>query len=147
LVYGVCMKYLGNKSDARKAVQAIFEKVTVEIIKDEPLHFRNWLFQITMVYCTKQQNTNKNNQIDVTDTIHPLDDNLFRPDLLRDCVKQLLPDERTVIDQFYKQNKSYRQIAERLDKTEEEIAYFIDTAKVQISNYLNKSSQKNSDVE
>lgn len=51
LVYGVCLKYLHDREDARDAVMDIFEKLIIEfkiyIIRD----IKSWLYVLTRNYC------------------------------------------------------------------------------------------------
>ena len=47
LIYGVALKYLGDRGDAQDAVMHIFEKLVTEIPRHEIGNFKSWLYVIT----------------------------------------------------------------------------------------------------
>ena len=57
LVYGVCLKYLGNREDAKDAVMEIFEKLVAEISRHDIRKFSSWLYVISKNYCLMQIRT------------------------------------------------------------------------------------------
>jgi len=46
LVYGVCLKYLGNAEDSRDATIEIFEKLLEDLKKHDVEHFKSWLYSV-----------------------------------------------------------------------------------------------------
>jgi RNA polymerase sigma-70 factor (ECF subfamily) len=51
LVYGVCLKYMDDKDDAKDAVMEIFEDLPDLIVKHEIRNFKSWLHSVTRNHC------------------------------------------------------------------------------------------------
>jgi DNA-directed RNA polymerase specialized sigma24 family protein len=51
LVYGVCLKYLGDREQCKDAVLRIYEKLGAELLRHEVLHFRGWLHVLVRNHC------------------------------------------------------------------------------------------------
>jgi RNA polymerase sigma factor (sigma-70 family) len=51
LVYGVSLKYLDDKDDAKDAVMEIFEGLLEDIPRHEIQNFKNWLHAVTRNHC------------------------------------------------------------------------------------------------
>ncbi len=59
LVYGVSLKYLGNREDAKDVVMQIFEKLIIDLPGQEVRNFKSWLYVLTKNYCLMQIRSNK----------------------------------------------------------------------------------------
>ena len=59
LVYGVCLKYLKDRDESKDAVMQIFEKLIIEIPKQNIENFRSWLHVVTKNYCLMQLRSEK----------------------------------------------------------------------------------------
>jgi RNA polymerase sigma-70 factor (ECF subfamily) len=51
LVYGVCLKYLDDKDDAKDAVMEIFEGLMEDILSHDIHNFKSWLHSVTRNHC------------------------------------------------------------------------------------------------
>lgn len=51
LVYGVCLKYLDDKDDAKDAVMEIFEGLMEDILRHDIHNFKSWLHSVTRNHC------------------------------------------------------------------------------------------------
>ena len=51
LIFGVCIKYLKNASDSEDAVMEIFEKLHLDLKKNEVEHFKSWLYTVARNHC------------------------------------------------------------------------------------------------
>jgi RNA polymerase sigma-70 factor (ECF subfamily) len=51
LVYGVSLKYLADRDDAKDAVMEIFEGLFEDILKNEIHNFKSWLHTVTRNHC------------------------------------------------------------------------------------------------
>ncbi|MBZ0247290.1 MAG: sigma-70 family RNA polymerase sigma factor, partial [Cyclobacteriaceae bacterium] len=51
LVYGVCLKYLKDRDDAKDAVMQIFEKLSQSLKDHEIEYFKSWLYSTTRNHC------------------------------------------------------------------------------------------------
>jgi RNA polymerase sigma-70 factor (ECF subfamily) len=142
LVYGVSLKYLKNREAAQDAAMQIFEKLTVEAIRQEIGHFRNWLFVVTKNHCLmelRKQNAEderfKNwaeEEKEIMESgfeMHPLDEDSRLNEALRDCIKNLNVQQRDCIDMFYFKKKSYNDIAVLLKYDEKNVKSYIQNGK------------------
>lgn len=59
LVFGVCLKYLDDKDDAKDAVMEIFEGLMEDIPAYEILNFKSWLHSVTRNHCLMKLRKNK----------------------------------------------------------------------------------------
>ncbi|NRB63553.1 MAG: sigma-70 family RNA polymerase sigma factor [Saprospiraceae bacterium] len=123
MVYGVCLKYLKNQVEAEDAVMAIFEEL-IEKAKNHNIDsFRPWLYVLTRNYCLQFLRKQQRKPIDAFDPhrmyftaeLHPLVENYEEnPNLknLQTCLDQLNTQQKACIEQFYYQDKSYKEISE-----------------------------------
>ncbi|HEX3934545.1 MAG TPA: sigma-70 family RNA polymerase sigma factor, partial [Puia sp.] len=120
LLYGVCLKYLGEPETAKDAVMDIFEELVQKLLKHDVAQFKGWLYTLAKNHCLmKLRSTGKTrvqpfdpDLMQTADDLH-LKDKLEQEeqfDQLSACIEALPPDQRTVIRQFYLQNKCYKEI-------------------------------------
>jgi RNA polymerase sigma factor (sigma-70 family) len=120
LVYGVCLKYLPDPETARDAVMAIFEELVQKLHKHEVENFRGWLYTLAKNHCLmllRSSGRIKTNQLDpdrmqMEQDVH-LDGILEkedRLDKLSKCLDTLSPEQRSTVEFFYLQNRSYKEI-------------------------------------
>jgi len=51
MVYGLCLKYLGNEADAQDAVMDLFEEVSGKIKQYDIQNFHTWLYSVVKNHC------------------------------------------------------------------------------------------------
>jgi RNA polymerase sigma-70 factor (ECF subfamily) len=130
LVYGVCLKYLGDREAAKDAVMQIFEKLIIEIPKRDIGNFKPWLHVMAKNHCLMQLRSGKTrlkqkekmlseadffmeNSYDLHhDNEHALDRDI---EALKKCVEQLKHEQKECVKLFYLEEKSYRDISGLLD--------------------------------
>ena len=143
LVYGVCLKYLKNRDESKDAVMQIFEKLIVEIPKQQIENFKNWLYVVTKNYCLMQLRTKKTiagkSKEWMTESIifmenipalHPIDDD--EPDIdkeLEKCIEKLKGEQKECILMFYYENRCYNEIALNLNLDEKKVKSHLQNAK------------------
>ena len=120
LVYGVCLKYLGEPETAKDAVMAIFEELAQKLHKHQVAHFKGWLYTLARNHCLMQLRSAKRirtSELDPDRMQMPEDLHLNgaleregRLNSLSKCIESLSPEQRTAIDLFYLQNKPYKEI-------------------------------------
>ena len=69
LVYGVSLKYLGDREDAQDAVMQIFEKLIIDLPKHEVQNFKSWLYVLTKNHCLMQIRSRKSAESRLTGLI------------------------------------------------------------------------------
>ena len=51
LVYGICLKYLGDHELSRDAVMEIFEDLFDKLLTHRVMNFKNWLYSVSRNHC------------------------------------------------------------------------------------------------
>jgi RNA polymerase sigma-70 factor, ECF subfamily len=143
LVYGVCLKYLKNRDEAKDAVMQIFEKLITEIPKQKIENFRSWLHVVTKNYCLMQLRSEKSNDekykdwinntsvfMESTPVLHPIDEtDSDREKDLSDCIEKLKAEQKECIQQFYYENRCYSEIAKNMGFDEKKVKSHLQNAK------------------
>ncbi len=134
LVYGVCLKYLQNRDDARDAVMDIYEKLKDELLKyDIPNEFKPWLYVVVKNHCLmklrKDSSISRNfekylhESVESEYVLHPIDtdsdENVLK--VLADCIEKLKDQQRLCVTMFYYDKMCYRQISDYLDISEKKV--------------------------
>jgi RNA polymerase sigma-70 factor (ECF subfamily) len=120
LLYGVCLKYLGEPESAKDAVMDIFEELAQKLPKHEVTYFRGWLYTLAKNHCLmklRSSNRLKVNSFDpdsmqTAEELH-LQEGMEKEEQLgrlSKCIETLSADQRTVVELFYLQNKCYKEI-------------------------------------
>jgi len=142
LVYGVSLKYLGNREDARDAVMQIFEKLISDLPGQEVRNFKSWLYVLTKNYCLMQIRSKKSADgrlegykierefMESEPEVHHIDreDNSVE-DALKDCIERLKTEQKQCIELFYYQKLCYQEIAEKLEMNEKKVKSFLQNGK------------------
>lgn len=126
LVFGVCLKYLKERTKAEDAVMNIFEKLVEKTKTQDIRDFRPWLYVLAKNHCLMQLRK-KNHTVSFDDltpsakaevvqsagVVHPLDEEPQNGEeqALQACMEQLSPPQRKCIEEFYLKGKSYKEIS------------------------------------
>jgi len=142
LVYGVSLKYLESREDARDAVMQIFEKLILDLPGQEIRNFKSWLYVLTKNFCLMQIRSRKSTDgrlegykfeqefMESESEMHPMDreDHSAEEDLQR-CMEKLKREQKQCIELFYYQNLCYQEIAEQLGINEKKVKSFLQNGK------------------
>jgi RNA polymerase sigma-70 factor (ECF subfamily) len=142
LVYGVSLKYLESREDARDAVMQIFEKLILDLPGQEIRNFKSWLYVLTKNFCLMQIRSRKSADgrlegykfeqefMESESEMHPMDreDHSVEADLQR-CMEKLKKEQKQCIELFYYQNLCYQEIAEQLGIHEKKVKSFLQNGK------------------
>jgi len=145
LVYGVCLKYLKEREEAKDAVMQIFEKLVIEIPKHNIDNFRSWLHVVTKNYSLMQLRSGRSEKerfvewsndpeffMETVTDMHPLDEDedLKRIDsTLEDCIERLKEEQRISIRLFYFENRCYNEISAMLGINEKKVKSHLQNGK------------------
>jgi RNA polymerase sigma factor (sigma-70 family) len=120
LLYGVCLKYLGERETARDAVMEIFEELSQKLLKHEVTSFKGWLYTLAKNHCLMQLRSSGRIKIHPFDPegMQTADDWHLRDkmeheaqlDRLSSCIETLSAEQRTAVRLFYLENKCYKEI-------------------------------------
>ncbi|MBK8562578.1 MAG: sigma-70 family RNA polymerase sigma factor [Saprospiraceae bacterium] len=127
LVYGVSLKFFKEKTKSEDAVMAIFETLVEKVRTQEIRQFRPWLHVVAKNHCLMQLRK-KNHTISFDEmtpatqaevvysagVLHPVDVLEDEPQqvALKNCIEKLPEQQRHCVEQFYYEDKSYKEIAD-----------------------------------
>lgn len=119
LLFGVCMKYLKDETQAQDAVQQVFLKVIQEVHKYRIDYFKSWLYTVAKNHCltvlrdkkrTIPVELTEHNQIATGEEAEP-EPEAVSPELLKEALEALSAEQRQSVILFYLQKKSYQEIS------------------------------------
>lgn len=131
LVYGVCLKFFKDSTKAEDAVMSIFETLTEKVKTQDIRQFRPWLHVVAKNHCLMELRK-KNLTVSFDEmlpsaqaelvqsagAVHPIDilEENGEERALKKCLGRLSPQQKQCVEQFYFENKSYKEIAEMLSE-------------------------------
>jgi len=148
LVYGVCLSYLNNRSDAKDAVLSIFERLIKDIQVNEITNFKAWLHTVSRNFCLIQ--IRGKNRSFIRDHIfsNEYENELtYQPDFdignedddykeIYAAIKELNKEQQLCIELFFLQNKSYNEIVASTGYTHDQVKSYIQNGKRNLKNLL-----------
>lgn len=129
LVLGTCLKYLGDKDEARDATMNVFLQL-LEDMPSEPLHsFKSWLYVVTKNHCLmelrKKRPERINGQLmhiqEETEKQASPGDLEVQLQALEAAIDELKPTQQGCIRLFYLERKSYAEVAKLTGLSEKEV--------------------------
>lgn len=131
MVYAVCFKYLRDEEESKDAVMQLFEQLIADLHRHEIQNFKSWLHTVARNHCLMQLRSRESalQKVFVNDQ-DPDDERLQErhltvvtdddePDLeynlnqMNGCMATLPTEQRTCLDLFYLQQKSYVEVADQ----------------------------------
>jgi RNA polymerase sigma-70 factor (ECF subfamily) len=124
LVYGVALKYLKEKTSAQDATMLIFEELVDKVRNHEIDNFKSWLHVLTrnhcLMYLRSRDYKNAAHVVDI-DAVrmeneqlmhHHIDEPKLEEQItkLEHCIERLKDEQKTCVELFYLQQKSYKEI-------------------------------------
>lgn len=127
LVYGVCLKYLKDRDEAKDAVMQIHEKLITSLLKHKVDNFKSWLYVNARNHCLMQLRSQKGK---IKEEISPFlmenavethlasDGYMDEPKLENDvkklekCIETLAGPQKNCVQLFYLQEKCYKEVAD-----------------------------------
>jgi RNA polymerase sigma factor (sigma-70 family) len=128
LVYGVCLKYLKDRDEAKDAMMQLFEKLVTTLLTHDVENFKSWLYVTTRNHCLMHLRAQKAKPSSIS---FPEGKQGFSPELvenqfllhldeepemeqnlskLEKCIDQLVNDQQQCVRLFYLQEKCYKEI-------------------------------------
>ncbi len=153
LVYGVCLRYLGDRELARDAVMHLFEELLEKLGRHQVDHFRAWLYQVARNHCLMQLRSAKGRRtvaidpalVQSEDPVHlngvwEKEQQLGR---LERCLDTIPAEQRQTITQFYLQQKSYKEIAASTGQPWNQVRSYIQNGRRNLKACLEKQEPPN----
>lgn len=120
MIYGVCLKYLRDRDDAKDAAMQLFEKLPSALKNHEIANFKSWLYVTARNHCLMQIRSKKgkkteeiSDQVVETDfLLHQEQESGLETDLARleKCIRTLTEDQQRCVRLFFLEEKSYKEI-------------------------------------
>ncbi|MEJ0034096.1 MAG: sigma-70 family RNA polymerase sigma factor [Bacteroidota bacterium] len=127
MIYGVCVKYLKDRDDAKDAVMQVFEKLPTTLNGHEIANFKSWLYVTTRNHCLMQIRSKKANVAAAGKTTQELGPELMENDLIlhldegpelendlskmEKCIQQLESQQQQCVRLFYLEEKCYKDVS------------------------------------
>lgn len=151
LLFGLCMKYLKNESDAKDAVQQIFIRVINELPKYKVTYFKSWLYMVGKNHCLLELRGKKHYHAEINND-HLSDEEsgismqaLLQKEntlnLMHQCIEELSEEQKLCITLFYLKKKSYQEISAETGFTMMQVKSHIQNGKRNLKIMLEKYQQ------
>jgi len=153
MVYGVSLKYLENRDEAKDAVMEIFEQLVTDLPRHRIRNFRSWLYVLTKNHCLMQLRAAKRMRgkleeikngvvfMESEEELHPIDrEDPAVGDALRECIDALRNEQKQCIQLFYEQKLCYREISEKLRMEEKKVKSHLQNGKRNLKICLEKKN-------
>jgi RNA polymerase sigma-70 factor (ECF subfamily) len=122
LVYGLCLKYLGNVADAEDAVMELFEYLVPKIGTYRIQNFRTWLWSVARNHCLQKLRREKrvvrvdfdDKSVESSPFLHLLSEGTDETALvaLEGCMGKLPEQQKEAVTMFFMRKQSYADIAD-----------------------------------
>lgn len=141
LVYGVCLKYLNNREEAKDAALQVFEKLMSDLYKHEVHNFSSWLHSVTRNHCLmflRKKSRHYQHELGYKTEMYivPKDDELetiqikeVQLNLLEEAIQNLNEEQRQCIELFYLKEKCYKEIEDLTGYTNKQVKSYIQNGK------------------
>lgn len=121
LVYGVCVKYLKDREEARDATMQVFEKLVGTLLDHTVENFKSWVYVTTRNHCLMQIRARKGKFMEEFSSehmenqfrMHPEEEPLLEENLtkLEKCLDTLIAEQKQCVQLFFIQEKCYKEVA------------------------------------
>lgn len=147
LILGVCMKYLKNLPDSEDAVMEIFEKLHLDLKKNEVEHPKSWLYIVAKNHCLmKLRKAGLSVEFPEVMPHTPQYDDDFEDfenkekliQLLENNMNHLKNEQRLCVELFYLKEKSYKEIVMQTGFSLNEIKSHIQNGKLNLKKMMTK---------
>lgn len=134
LVYGLCLKYLKNGSEAEDASMDIYLNLLKKLKTHTILNFKSWLYVVAKNHCLDKLRSKSSKFSKESEAKLMYSEQIYHPDIeedenelkkLQECLEKLPESQKKSIDMFYYQKNSYKEIAADTGWTWSNIRSFI----------------------
>ena len=156
LVFGVCLKYLNNKEEAKDAAMEIMESLIGKLLKHNITNFPSWLHTVSKNYCLMrirnkkgdlfiEIDERKSEQISVEsdEELHQKIEEEAQLNEMGKAIVSLNTDQKQCIQLFFLEKKSYDEIAIETGYSVNKVKSHIQNGKRNLRNFLIKNGKNN----
>ncbi len=146
LVYGLCLKYLGEEPDAQDAVMDVYEEVQQKMHRYDVRNFHTWLYSVAKNHCLQRLRKDKQALFVNIDHADMENEDVFtlldkaktseEETALAYCLDELTVEQRRSVEFFYYENKSYADIVSLTGYTLAKVKSYIQNGKRNLKNCI-----------
>jgi RNA polymerase sigma-70 factor (ECF subfamily) len=152
LLYGICLKYLGDADNAQDAVMQLFEQIFPKILQYDVKVFRTWIYSVAKNHCLQilRKETNViivdfNTEIMESDEVLNLlseeEADEERKTVLRQCIEKLPAEQHKAILRFFMEEMSYQDIVDNEGYTLNQVKSYIQNGKRNLKTCIERNSR------
>ncbi|MBN2613579.1 MAG: sigma-70 family RNA polymerase sigma factor [Bacteroidales bacterium] len=160
LLYGICLKYLKDRDDAKDAVMEAFQHALEKIPAAEIRSFKAWIYTVTKNHCLMQLRKN-NSKADIKNKIADFfyseimesgngmnlineEQETDNEETIEEALTKLKKEQEQCVRLMYLENKSYKEIADITGYTMNEVKSYIQNGKRNLKILItNNNGKKN----
>jgi RNA polymerase sigma factor (sigma-70 family) len=150
MVYLICQRYLEEEEESRDATMQVFEQLILSLKRHEVTNFKSWLHSLTKNHCLQQLRSRRmkeraNLDIPVAEEQHdglPLSETSqleLELQALERGITHLPAEQRTCVELFYLQQKSYKEIMELTGCDMNQVKSYIQNGRRNLKIYVEKN--------
>lgn len=149
LVYGVCLKYLRDRDEAKDAVMQLFEKLISTLRAHEVENFKSWLYATTRNHCLMKIRSGKSKFTDGFSSelmenrfmLHPEEESELEWNLTRmeKCLETLAEEQKRCVQLFYLEEKCYKEITQFTGFELNQVKSYIQNGKRNLKNCMERN--------
>ena len=146
MVYGVCLKYLKDREDARDAVMQLYELLIKDLLEHEVNNFRPWLYVKAKNHCLMELRAKKKLPTEEIAPFlmenglseHPEDEVMLNQNTqqLSKCLQLLAEPQQRCITLFYLEERCYREISLATGYDYNQVKSYIQNGKRNLKNCI-----------
>jgi RNA polymerase sigma-70 factor (ECF subfamily) len=149
LVYGVCLKYLKSREDARDAAMEVYEKLTKSLLHHEVSYFKGWLYATVRNHCLMQLRAKKGKPHEELppflmetdggqhlDGGDELEGNLVK---LEKCLEKLAAEQQQCVRLFFLEERCYAEVSQATGFTMNQVKSYIQNGKRNLKICMDKN--------
>ena len=149
LVFGVCLKYLKNKEEAKDAAMEIMESLMDKLLQHEIINFPSWLHTVSRNHCLMRiRNRKEDLYIDIDkrkseqilvesdEDLHLKIEKEAQLDEMEKAIASLNHEQKQCIKLFFFEKRSYDEIANETGYSLNKVKSHIQNGKRNLRNYL-----------
>jgi RNA polymerase sigma-70 factor (ECF subfamily) len=147
LLFGVCMKYLKDETEAKDCVQQIFLKVLIEASKYHINYFKSWLYMVAKNHCLMRLREKGKRETKALSSEYVTSDETEKSSLaeneqaynyLEESINELNEEQRQCVILFYLKKNTYQQISEKTGFNLMQVKSYIQNGKRNLKNILER---------
>ncbi|PLX09034.1 MAG: RNA polymerase subunit sigma-24 [Marinilabiliales bacterium] len=150
LVYGVCLKYLGNKEKSMDAVVEVFELLIKKVADQNITNFSSWLYSVTKNHCLmilrKEKSELKHiNEFYLESDNIDEDNHIVLPEYkhVQEALCLLTYEQKECVTMFYYNDMSYNEIADVTGFSVKSVKSYLQNGRIKLKKIMEEQKNAN----